>query len=217
MSTCKNKNPGFNNKLPAKPERPQVKPVQWRLLASHIAMSTTPLNDDEYDQLDDLLAAIGPQSMDVARLEGFLTALVIGPAELAQDTWLPHVWGDAEGNSQAAALVLRHHAYMREWMQKDPASFEPIYECGGSWNADAWSAGFLAGVQLATDAWAPLRAQQPALLLPFQPPVNATKVTPSVIQINAFFHAPQPKAAKAGRNDPCPCGSGQKYKKCCGA
>ncbi len=21
---------------------------------------------------------------------------------------------------------------------------------------------------------------------------------------------------KAGRNDPCPCGSGQKYKKCCG-
>jgi len=29
----------------------------------------------------------------------------------------------------------------------------------------------------------------------------------------------QPKIAqaKAGRNDPCPCGSGKKYKKCCGA
>ena len=25
------------------------------------------------------------------------------------------------------------------------------------------------------------------------------------------------KAAKIGRNDPCPCGSGKKYKKCCGA
>src|SRR5437764_2962794 len=24
-------------------------------------------------------------------------------------------------------------------------------------------------------------------------------------------------AAKVGRNDPCPCGSGNKYKKCCGA
>ena len=23
--------------------------------------------------------------------------------------------------------------------------------------------------------------------------------------------------AKVGRNDPCPCGSGRKYKKCCGA
>ncbi|HSF23252.1 MAG TPA: SEC-C metal-binding domain-containing protein, partial [Blastocatellia bacterium] len=22
---------------------------------------------------------------------------------------------------------------------------------------------------------------------------------------------------KAGRNDPCPCGSGKKFKKCCGA
>lgn len=24
-------------------------------------------------------------------------------------------------------------------------------------------------------------------------------------------------AAKIGRNDPCPCGSGKKYKRCCGA
>ena len=29
--------------------------------------------------------------------------------------------------------------------------------------------------------------------------------------------ANQPRAAKKpGRNDPCPCGSGKKYKKCCG-
>lgn len=26
-----------------------------------------------------------------------------------------------------------------------------------------------------------------------------------------------PRADKPGRNDPCPCGSGKKYKKCCGA
>ncbi|MDG2764764.1 SEC-C metal-binding domain-containing protein [Vibrio parahaemolyticus] len=25
------------------------------------------------------------------------------------------------------------------------------------------------------------------------------------------------KTKKVGRNDPCPCGSGKKYKKCCGA
>lgn len=29
--------------------------------------------------------------------------------------------------------------------------------------------------------------------------------------------AEAPKSAKVGRNDPCPCGSGKKYKKCCGA
>ena len=71
--------------------------------------------------------------------------------------------------------------------------------------------------ELSHEAWAPLRASQPALLAPFQLPVNAAKVAPAVVQINAFFHAPQVKAAKPGRNDPCPCGSGQKYKKCCGA
>ena len=26
-----------------------------------------------------------------------------------------------------------------------------------------------------------------------------------------------PSSKKVGRNDPCPCGSGKKYKKCCGA
>jgi len=25
------------------------------------------------------------------------------------------------------------------------------------------------------------------------------------------------EGSKTGRNDPCPCGSGKKYKKCCGA
>ncbi len=28
--------------------------------------------------------------------------------------------------------------------------------------------------------------------------------------------APRPQGVKVGRNDPCPCGSGKKYKKCCG-
>jgi SEC-C motif-containing protein len=29
---------------------------------------------------------------------------------------------------------------------------------------------------------------------------------------------PEPRrVVKVGRNDPCPCGSGKKYKKCCGA
>ena len=29
-------------------------------------------------------------------------------------------------------------------------------------------------------------------------------------------HAPIQKGDKIGRNDPCPCGSGKKYKNCCG-
>lgn len=32
----------------------------------------------------------------------------------------------------------------------------------------------------------------------------------------SMVKAPPATAAKTGRNDPCPCGSGSKYKKCCG-
>ena len=36
-------------------------------------------------------------------------------------------------------------------------------------------------------------------------------------QKSAPSQAPIVKSAKVGRNDPCPCGSGKKFKKCCGA
>jgi uncharacterized protein len=106
---------------------------------------------------------------------------------------------------------------MQAWLKKDPASFEPIYECGGSWTAEAWAEGFLQAVALDPQAWAKLRASEPALLLPFQRKgANwAGKIPAAVIAINAYWHAPQPKSAKVGRNDPCPCGSGKKHKKCC--
>jgi uncharacterized protein len=46
----------------------------------------------------------------------------------------------------------------------------------------------------------------------------------AVIEIAQFWHAQRPPAEpvrrggpKVGRNDPCPCGSGKKYKHCCGA
>jgi uncharacterized protein len=37
-------------------------------------------------------------------------------------------------------------------------------------------------------------------------------------QVSASIHRREPRrnAPKVERNDPCPCGSGKKYKKCCG-
>jgi len=35
--------------------------------------------------------------------------------------------------------------------------------------------------------------------------------------VPAEGHTVRREAPKVGRNDPCPCGSGKKYKKCCGA
>ena len=50
--------------------------------------------------------------------------------------------------------------------------------------------------------------------------VAADLIPQSVHAIDAFWkarrHSPR-RATKTGRNDPCPCGSGRKYKRCCGA
>ncbi len=39
-----------------------------------------------------------------------------------------------------------------------------------------------------------------------------------VTDLEILLNTPKPVRAdkKVGRNDPCPCGSGKKYKKCCG-
>ncbi len=39
-----------------------------------------------------------------------------------------------------------------------------------------------------------------------------------IVDLEMLLNPAKPKTAekKVGRNDPCPCGSGKKYKKCCG-
>ena len=58
------------------------------------------------------------------------------------------------------------------------------------------------------------------------PQLPATNVTINTTQVISQVLAPQPAATaatnaksgpKVGRNEPCPCGSGKKYKKCCGS
>lgn len=146
---------------------------------------------------------------------------------------------------RALNLVMRHYNHLAQWLQQDAASFEPIFHCGPEWGIGDWCRGFLKGMQLDAAGWAPLLATQPDWFTPMQQ-LAATEgrdasmtdeeterwmdaVAPAVIAINAArlgrrpgttAHAARPvqrATPKVGRNDPCPCGSGKKYKKCCGA
>jgi hypothetical protein len=58
--------------------------------------------------------------------------------------------------------------------------------------------------------WACFRPPRPT---PPPPPPRRASSTPSAVTPRP---APPPKKKKVGRNDPCPCGSGRKYKHCCG-
>ncbi|MBA5635874.1 UPF0149 family protein [Duganella sp. LX20W] len=145
-----------------------------------------------------------------------------------------------DARERALGLALRHFHYLCEWLAKDAASFEPIFHCGPDWGIAAWCQGFLLGMEMDPAGWAPLQATQPDWFAPMhalaasdgrEPPMPDEEtekwmdaVAPAVIAI----HAARPRrqgagrpaqraTPKVGRNDPCPCGSGKKYKKCCGA
>jgi uncharacterized protein len=184
---------------------------------------------------------------DVSTLEGFLTALVVAPGLTPPSAWLPRVWDAGAGTAdtqRALGLVLRHYNHLAQWLMEDAASFEPIFYCGPEWGIAAWCQGFLAGMELDAAGWAPLLASQPQWFAPMQqlaasasgqPAMTDAEterwmdaVAPAVIAINATRLQQASGAAgtarpvqrdtpKVGRNDPCPCGSGKKYKKCCGS
>jgi uncharacterized protein len=188
----------------------------------------------------------GARITDVSTLEGFLTALVVAPGLTPPSAWLPVVW-DMEGGgpetTKTLGLVMRHYNHLAQWLIEDAASFEPIFHCGPEWGIGAWCQGFLEGMRVDAAGWAPLLATQPDRFEPMlqlaaseqrQPPMADEEterwmnlVAPAVIALQSTRlagHAttgaanPNRRATpKVGRNDPCPCGSGKKYKKCCGA
>jgi len=47
-------------------------------------------------------------------------------------------------------------------------------------------------------------------------PVNMAETSGDVMKLESLKPEPIKAPPKVGRNDPCPCGSGKKYKKCCG-
>jgi yecA family protein len=112
-------------------------------------------------------------------------------------------------------------------------------EDSGAW----WSLGFMLGMHLRRDAWTPLLEDKEsdvlvnaiaALAAIEQETAEVTaearaeivdKLPVTLLAISSFWReGPLPpkrltpvRSSKIGRNDPCPCGSGRKYKKCCGA
>ena len=110
---------------------------------------------------------------------------------------------------------------------------------------DEWCEGYWRGVQLAQDHWDDGGKEMATLLTPILAFTEVTDwkghdyehheietiqraIAPNVRAIHAYWlarrgeHEPGARPVRrseprVGRNDPCPCGSGRKYKKCCGA
>jgi uncharacterized protein len=218
-------------------------------------------SDQDFDLLEAWLMRRSKGITDIVELEGFLTAVVIGPVTLMPSVWLPKVLGGKSSGFRTEAefgefvrLVMGFYNVIVVWFDRDPEHFEPtFYESRVDGKrifvVDEWCWGFMKGVRVNSAEWKPLKQERPELLRPIQlfgttagfRELDAggaevmhrkwsPKITPAVRAIHAYWlpkryadieaafaaRTVRREAPKVGRNDPCPCGSGRKYKYCCG-
>ena len=240
------------------------------MTSTHANLSLS-LSDEEIAELDRFLTsdATSDATLLLDALDGYLTAIAIGPSNVPLDLWLPVIWGLDEEDapqfkSQAEAqrimgLIFRHLNGIIDTLQRNPDAINPMFESiadgedGGHYmDAEMWCHGFLMGVQLNVEDWEPLFQDEeggqviyPIFLFAADdlPPEEMafietpgqreglTNLIPDSIACMYRFwqpfrtantegdiaNTPHRRPDKAGRNDDCPCGSGKKFKKCCGS
>jgi uncharacterized protein len=141
---------------------------------------TPSFSEVDFAQLDTWLQARRAGMADIVTLEGFLTAIVIGPNMISPNLWLPKVWGkgktpfkDIEELNRFVALVMGLYNEIAGCFELDPAAFEPsFYE--RSFNdetviiVDEWCEGFIKGIRIDSAGWQPLKRERPDLLKPIE-------------------------------------------------
>ena len=228
------------------------------------------LTDDEINELDRFLTSdlVSDETLTIDALDGYLTAIAIGPITLMPSQWIPAIWGSEPDDAPAfkskenaqriMGLIIQHFNGIIETLEKDPDSLAPVFgqnEFPGDphvyLDAEPWALGFMQGLNLCRSAWQPLfddpngqvllrplhllgsldlsEEEESLVLYPDQREVISKQIPDSIAVIYCYWlpfrqavferdlaTTVQRTEPKVGRNDPCPCGSGKKFKKCCG-
>jgi uncharacterized protein len=136
--------------------------------------------DAHHEELDEWLLRRRTGITDIVELEGFLTAIVIGPNTLSPMLWLPKVWGgkvprfrDLEEMNRFVALLMGYYNDLVIWFETEPERFQPTFyerklEGKKILIVDEWCVGFLKGMRLDSAAWKPLKKDRPELLKPLE-------------------------------------------------
>lgn len=166
------------------------------------------------------------------------------PAIWGGDQFSPEWEGESEFSEFSQAILLQYNQVMMEFQVRDyePRFLESCDPGVDLLIVDDWCEGFLRGLGL----WREMSPQDmtqlehdiyPIRVFGTDEGTEALQIMKK-IEIRALQHSIQPRldelyrhfsgqraiagtpfsraAPKVGRNDPCPCGSGKKYKKCCG-
>lgn len=130
-----------------------------------------------------------------------------------------------------------------EGLMRQPPEFTPLFLLDEDWSHVEWADGFDLGMNFAAESWGAAIETKKGFFGPIVSLGEANLrdvigedwleflggLRRAVVGFRDHFrgetraeflaaHAPRVRQGpKVGRNDPCPCGSGRKSKKCCGA
>jgi uncharacterized protein len=180
-------------------------------------------------------------SMNFEALDGFFHALVIGPDLVMPSEYLPEVWGEGpvfEGSEQLQKVMTLMQRHWNAIAARRSADAPPAIWLEAHEDAPPgahWAMGFERGVRLRALGWAAVAVDESAelaleciralavqALQDWERAEHLDALPEHVAELAAFWRARPARrepirAQKVGRNEACPCGSGKKWKKCCGA
>lgn len=179
-----------------------------------------------------------PDVLSLEKIDGFLTGTLCGPAPwpgadgTIREAWIQGITR-AEVKQEARRLLRARFAEIENQLQSNNAPDPFLHTLPGFKPGELWASGFLEYVLETQQSWMRL-TQHPAgsaliVLLLAVAGVHRkggelrddiwNNLGELALDIRRFWTEGAPRwaitALKAGRNDPCPCGSGRKFKKCC--
>lgn len=178
-----------------------------------------------------------PETISFERIDGFLTAALCGPepqpgaAAVILETWtgMPR----AEVRQEALRLLRARFAEIKDRLSSGVPLAPFLEKLPGTGRGELWASGFLERISEMPEQWKRLmqHAVGPALMTPVLGLAGLRRTSDDlredicerlgefVLDIRGFWTDGAPRwaiaAMRPGRNDPCPCGSGRKFKKCC--
>jgi uncharacterized protein len=195
-----------------------------------------PLSDDEFEELSD-------RGLDAERVLGLLHAVQVAPGMIPPSQWIPLAFGEVPAEPRAIELLLRLYNQVGDLLRKGKVlvaeeereaacvAFAAGYAAGAAldpaWIDDATRWTFAAPLaylgerrDLVPPALLAVYDADPeprqVILRDLDRLVITTYTTFAEHRLATARSAQvRPAASRIGRNEPCPCGSGKKYKRCC--
>lgn len=222
-------------------------------ITKKLSMGTTTFFPEDFAGFSP--AALG--SLSAIELDGYLTAIVIGPELIMPSEWLTQIWEiwdpSAFNREEAQALlntVMLHYNSILHQLE-EPETYLPYGFTDDLTDPDTvlwasvWAQGFDRAFKLHPEAWLSIMRDEKnrGLIAPImlfverdgKPALSVTAEEHAIIKPQAARLIPRVipairnywrkmggdriprRSHRIGRNEPCPCDSGKKYKRCCGS